>query len=647
VHIAIIVTAVLGYIGFAFFVLAINRVIGWRALFTDVQNARAIQGTREFEQEYGAVKVLTYFGWVSLLLWTIALRERMFFGKWRLLAPIGFLVLLPYFFLGERVSLLTATTWIAAVHLIWRPIHSPRRVAVVGAAAAVSALGFFYWVGYHKGATIHNHPEIRSHLTTRKAEDLAFPYMYLTANTPVLSKTMQDPVAPRTYGALTFWPAAKLSNVVLRRTDYPPKYGAFYNIPFDAYNSASWLGPFYLDFGFIGCIVMPGLFGVATTWLVLRAKQRRTFLAAWVAALGLTVIVFSPLKNAFADASTWVLLLAAPFVCYFVTQRLPQEAPEEGPRVAWKVRKRPWLAAVGVGLGTVVVFTAIAVRLAVTPARALTSTPALSKELVSAGEKVAQIYNDEGAQSSPHSLATRLEVSDPSVHYEGIYPGEQLPSPNAIGVATGGREFRLRARSSEGNVLEVIGVRRAGKYRLASLRILGGGLVANGGFEDPLGPPWVVASRAGIKVTTIASALDGAYSLRLQYKRETSTKPTSVSQLVRDLPNRSPGTRFTLREVILTKKLSRQVVYGLQLIYRDGTSRYISGTTRPPAQRGSNLIGSSGGSIGPQTVTLSGIASKPISSVRVFAVDAGSEPVTGAITLDDVRLSSRKLSRER
>jgi hypothetical protein len=644
-HVAIIITAVLGYIGFAFFVLAINKLVGWRTLFTDVYRARTVQETPEFAKEYGTVKVLTYFSGVSLLLWTIAVRERLFTRKWLLLAPIGPLVLLPYFFLGERISLLTVGMWISAVHLVWRPIRSPGRVGIVTVVAAIAALGFFYWVGYHKGATVQNHPELRSHLRTHEFEELAFPYMYLTANAPVLSKLMQDPIAPRTRGALTFWPAAKLSNLALRRRDYPPKYGAFYDIPFDAYNSATWLGPFYLDFGFSGCIVLPALFGFITTWLLTLARRRRTLLSAWAAGIALTIIAYSPLKNAFSDAGTWELLIVAPFVCRFVTQRSPASDPHKASHVTQIVRKRPWAAGVAVALVAGVVFAAIVVRLTRPPVRTEATTRVVSEELIHAGQKVVRVYEQEGGDSSAHALATRLAVSDPEVNYEWIDASEQ-PSPDAIGVAASRKEFRLRAWTSEGRVLEVIGVKGPSGYRLVGPRILGAGLIANGGFEDPFGPPWVISSRAGVDVTTTASALDGAYSLSIKYKRGVGRKATSVSQLIRTLPERAPGSRFTMKEVILTKKLSRPVLYGLQLIYRDGSSQYFSGATNS-SNRASRLIGTSARSMGPEIVTASGIAVKQVSSVRVFAVDAGSKAVTGSVIVDDVQLTSRKPSRKR
>ncbi len=642
---AVVITALVGYIGFAFFVLTINDIVGWRALFTDLRAAREIQASSRFNEQYGTIRVLTYASGISLLLWTIGLRERAFRGRWRILAPVGFLVLVPYFFLGERISLLTVGMWITAFHLLWRPARSPRTVAAVAVLAVAGALGFFYLIGYQKGATLQNHPQLKSQIRTERFQELIFPYLYLTANVPVLSKSMQDPIAPQTYGALTFWPASKLSNLALRRSDFPPKYGAFYNVPFDGYNSATWLGPFYRDFGLPGCLVMPALFGVFTTWLVTLARRRRTLLTAWIAALGLTIIAFSPLKNAFPDASTWELLIAAPLVSYFMRQRTPRDHP--APR--WRIldlQRRPLVFATAIALAVALAAVAGRNRLATAGAHGQTSTQVVSERLVRAGEKVAQIYQREGNGSSPHALATRLEVSDPSTLYHGVYSPGEISAPGVIDVIPGQQEFRLQSRTDRDEVLEVIGVRRGGSYRVTGPRVLAAGLVENGDFEEPVMTPWLMSShdRVDLKRTS-SNALDGAYSLNLRYRRASRGRPSSISQVIADVPARSAGTSYTMNEIVLTQGLSRGVSLGLQLVYRDGTSRYFRG--RPSAPSTLNGVGIPAGTAGPLRMTASGIASKSVSSIRVFALDAGAAPLTGVISVDAVRLDVREPSRQK
>jgi oligosaccharide repeat unit polymerase len=639
-HTAMVVTAIVGYIGFAFFLRAINDIVGWKTLFTDLHAAREVQASSTFNEKYGTVKLLTYASGISLLLWTIALRDRAFTGRWRLLAPIGAFVLAPYFFLGERLSLLTVAMWITAFHLVWRPARSPRRVATVAVFGTAAALGFFFLIGYQKGSTIENHPELRSQIRMEELQDVALPYLYLTANVPVLSKLMDDPIAPQTSGALTFWPAAKLSNLALRRTDFPPKYGAFYNVPFDGYNSATWLGPFYRDFGFAGCILMPALFGFIAACAVALARKRRTLLSAWIAAIALTIIAFSPLKNAFQDAGTWELLIAAPLVSYFVTQRSAEARLKPQSRSRWLPRK-PLASAIALFLAAAVIVVGALNRRDAASAQDQASTPAVSQRLIRAGEKLARIYDEEGNGSSPHALATRLEVSDPAVTYNGVFSPAEISAPGVIDVIPGPGEFRLRSRTRNGDALEVVGVNRNGTYRVTGPRALGAAPVENGDFEEPLASSWLITSRDRVDVGRTTDALDGAYSLSLRYRRGTEGRPTSVSQRVTSVRTLAAGTRYTMLETVLTKDLSRSVSFGFQLVYRDGTSRYFPGTPVSRSSDASGPAGIPGGSAAALRMIASGVAAKAVSSVRVFVVDAGASPLTGAITVDNVRLTVR------
>jgi oligosaccharide repeat unit polymerase len=642
-NIAIVITTALGYVGFAFFLRAVNRTVGWTTLFTDLHAAREVQSESKFGQAYGNVKLLTYFSGISLLLWSLALREHTFSGRWRLLAPIGVLVLAPYFFLGERLSLITVLIWTAAFHLLWRPIKSPRRVALLALTGTVAAAGFFFLIGHNKGATIENYPVLRQELTTRKFDQFAFPYLYLTANIPVYSKLTQDPIAPHTHGSLTFWPAAKLSNVALRRTDYPPKFGAFYDIPFDLYNSTTWLGPFYLDFGVPGSLLFPAAFGLVTTWLLVLARQRRTLLTVWLAALGLVIIAFSPLKNAFSDANTWEFIIIAPAVSLFAAERFTTENQQSHSSHRKNlIRRHPFLFTFALILLVGLAAIATALRFSSSAPHDTNSSNTVSVRLSEAGQKLVRIYNKEGA-STPHVLATRLSVSDPSQNYIGYYSYPAVPPIGAIGVFAKQHEFRLRAKTAGGNVFEAVGVPRGGSYELVGPTLLRKELVTNGGFESASGSPWLVASTKGVTSRITTNALDGAYSLMLRYTRPTASSPTSLTQLVRKLPARGQGTRYTLRENVLTRNLSRQVTCGFQFVYTDGTSQYAPGTvgSRAPKTISAATGILAGSRSQQQVITASGIAGKRVAAIRVFAVDAGTSPLRGEIVVDNIRLAPR------
>ena len=285
---------------------------------------------------------------------------------------------------------------------------------------------------------------------------------------------------------------------------------------------------------------------------------------------------------------------------------------------------------------------ALALRLTTKSPRSSNSASGVTARLERAGKKLALIYGREG-YSSPHALATRLAVSNPSTEYAGYYALGANPPLGVIGVFSAEHEFRLRGRTKGGKVLELVGVERGSRYRLVGPRLLRNGLVANGGFEDPLGPPWIISTRKGEHVKLTTDALAGAYSLSLRYTRPDASQPSSITQIVRRLPAHARGTQFTMREIVRTRELSRPVICGLQLLYRDGTSRYLGGTTGSQAAKSNALAtGILAGSQDFATIVASGIATKPVSGVRIFAVYAGSQALLGAISVDDVELAVRR-----
>ena len=629
VHIAWLATGMLALVGFALFVRAIELTVGWQTLIEDPALARSIQSNTEFEDAYGFGRALSYLSPVSMLLWTVALREKFFIGRWRVIAPLELLVLVPFLFLGERLSLLTAATWIAAFHLVWRPVRLPRRVLAAGLVLVAVGLAYFYAIGSQKDATIEAHPEIRSELTARTWESLALPYVYSTANIPVFSRLSDDPLAPTTYGQLTILPIVKAAYKLLPLDGAPPEYGAFYPIPFDSYNSATWLGPFYRDFGLIGCLILPALVGFLTTLAVLVARRRRTVLSCWLAAIGLGVVLFSPLKSQLQDGGTWALLLLGPIASAFVVER--GSSPESirsllRGRIARRVLLASGLvaalgAAAAAGLGATT-----------TPADDAVPTDA---RLAAAKERLEQ----EGALDGPASssaLTTRLRVSDPSGRYEAMTTPTSAPAPGVVGVFWGNGALRLVARARNGEIRELVGVGRADALTVLGPRPVRALGVRNGGFEEGV-TAWSIVPGHGAKASWSSQEYSGRHALRLRFAGSGPRNAGTVTQVVDDLQERAVGTRYTLRQMVRRTRLSRQVVSGFQFLYSDDTSEYIPAGTRASGARVPNGI-LAGSSERWQPVVASAIASKPVSRVRIFAVDSGREPLRGVIHLDDISL---------
>jgi oligosaccharide repeat unit polymerase len=639
VHLAWLTLGALSLVGFAFFVKAIDAQVGWQALFNDPTAARLSQSNPGFDDDYGFGKALTYLGPIALLLWTVALRASLFTGKWKFAAPAALLILAPYLFTGERLSLLNAILWIALFHLVWRPIRNPRRVAMGTGALLLVGLSFFYVIGARKDATIENHPEIREQLTNEVFDPVALPYLYWTANFPVFSELTQDPLAPTTYGQMSILPITKAAYRVVDES--PPVYGAFYEIPFDSYNSATWLGPFYSDFGIVGALLIPAGIGFLATWALQEARRRRTLLTAWLAAVGLETVVFSPLKSQLSDAITWEVIVLAPFVAVFVSPNPRDNLRQATATLAWRLRVRPRTATAIAAAGLLALLAiGIAVRAGNAPRS--DSPRAVTNRIDRAGEDALLTYSRRGPATS-RALASQLQGADPATYYEDLPSPESVPgNSGAIGVYADDREFRLRAKADNGEVIEAIGMGEPGEYHLFLPQppTLPNEPVVNGGFEEVFEEPWTVTSDKVADVTYTDPGFRGSYALEAVFHKDEGDPDGAIVQVIEDLPRRLPGTTYTLTEQVRRTGLTSNVGAGFNFLYRDGSTKYMPatvGTARVGRRQDATGV-PSGSSRKWIPLIASGVATEPVAAIEVFALVVG-EPVDGAVFVDQVDLS--------
>lgn len=525
INLAWLCTGGLSLVGFAFFLHAIDATVGWQTMLQDPGAARAAQGLPRFLDAYGPGKALSYLAPVALLLWTVAIRDRHFVGRWRYLAPAIILVLLPYFFIGERLSLMFATVWIAAFHFVWRPVANPRRIAAWAAILLLAGLSFFYVIGNQKGATLDTYPTVREAVTDEMFEPIALPYLYATANVPVLGQLMQDPMAPTTYGQLTARPISTLVHRVLPVSGNAPDQGGFYGIPFTSYNSATWLDPFYRDFGVLGALLLPGLFGFLATWLFLKARRRHTLVSSWIAAIGLAFVVFSPLKSLAPDALTWELLVLAPLVGLFLRpdarSRLRLATTNLQDRL--RLDRRVITAAAALLILAGIVVSLLALQRGVSESQ---STFVTTGKLESDAARLVDSFDKlsptaDGPEGDTQSVASRLGVSDTGTRYVAMPDAASSPSePGVIGVYAEGDFFALRAIDEDGQVNVVEAVRGDRDFEVTPSSVAQGqadadGFVAPG--DETQGPYDIGPSGWSAVVLALALSLTAIWSVvRLQ-----------------------------------------------------------------------------------------------------------------------------------
>jgi oligosaccharide repeat unit polymerase len=439
-------SVMLGFVGSVGFVLAVDRVAGWQAVFNDPARVRAItRDSLEFQNAYGFWKLLTYCNQIAFVMWTIGLRLRMFTGRWRAGGLLGFVSLVPFLFTADRNLLAAALALACMVHVLWPWSGSWRRAAIGLAAAIVVAAAGLTAVGNRYGSSLADHPELASYVTSGFTS-VAIPYLYVTANIPTFGQLTQDDLAPRTDGQMAVLPAVKAAARAGLIDHAPVETGVFYPIPFEAFSNYSWLGSFWLDFRVIGILLMPFLVGYLAASARLRLVAKSTFLTLWTAALLLYVIVYSPLSNVLSTSLTWQYLLLGP-----VLAAVLQPGTTKRWSSALTARRSLSLAAfAGAAAVSAGMLFVISVR---SPTR---REPLTVTQLNEAVEKARHVYERTGRYPVSLGLSTRLAVNRPGMLFrpQQTYTAP-LPPTGTIAVFTAPKDVFLRTRGGDGRIYEV------------------------------------------------------------------------------------------------------------------------------------------------------------------------------------------------
>jgi hypothetical protein len=626
-----LLTFILGLIGFAAFLHAVDAAVGWSAVFTDPVAVRTAEGMNEkLKQTYGLWKLLTYFTLISLLLWTIALRLGLFRGRRVILAPVGLVSLAEFFLTGERTLFGTAVIWIGLFHLAWRPPARLRTVAIATACVVGGCTVVFLVLGGRVHKDIADHPEIQAALTTHAFESLAIPYAYTTSAPPTLSKLIADPNRPHTSGALTFLPLIKVAHRAGLAGELPDDGGAFYAIPYQTMNLYSWLGFFYLDYGLLGCLAVPAIFGFGSVLTAIAVSRRRTLMRAWILSVVLFVIIASPFGSKISSALTWELPAVGVIIAPLLEHRNLRKDVVSRWVQSGVSRKRVLSSG---ALLAVIVLMPFSVALAATQERPVNLDVKMDvvKALSDAARRAHRAYPT-GRYPLSMALASQLHFSDPRLVY--IPAPSPLVQPVEAGavyvVARPGRLW-LSVLLHDRTLVAIRQANVAGETSVASEILRPSTDLLNPSFA-PRRRGWSVTRGpvAGVSVDT-THAFSGATALVADGTGRVGSPPSVVEQTVVRLPEIAAGTAYEFSVAMRTRRLTRPLLPEMKMIYEDGTYQFF--TTSPVDAR---VVSAP---MRWHRVKVLGIATKRLKAIMVFALDTGTTTrVRGSEWVDDARL---------
>ncbi|MCB0858367.1 MAG: oligosaccharide repeat unit polymerase [Gammaproteobacteria bacterium] len=620
--------AVLGLVGFAAYVHAVDVVLGWRAIYEDPELVRGIQTTSlQFSDTYGPWKLLTYFNQIAFVLWTLGLRERVFQGRWRPAQSLGVLSLVPFLFTGDRTLMFAALVWAGAFQLLYIPPNRLRRLALGTAVAAASLVVIFSFLGNRVGKTVESHPEIASVLNTRSFDSVALPYVYATAHVPAFAGLVDDPIRPETNGELTFNSAIKVLHALGFWGEPAEMVGAFYPIPFETFNNYSWLGVFYTDFGWFGVLFLPFLFAFISTTIVIRAIRRRTLLSVWTGSLLLYCVALSFDVYKFFDTLVSEYLLVGLVIAPLIRSDLgPSEVIR---RLRQTARLRPKLAGFLAGAAALVVGLSLwGVLTADAPERLPESRQDLIKKLRTVAALAERTQRKDGFPT-PEALASQLHVNDPATKFVGRHDALDLPDPETISVFTDGDKLTLRAVSDSAGFITLTKSKAGEKITITAGGVarIGDELIANGGFNQRLRHWSYTPGEVGSGSLSKTDREGGSAFLFVG-----SGFAGSLALLDQALPVRtSANACFTFSAWVRSSNLSRPVYVWVSFIDSDGNSVLQM------------ILGRWGAGVAPvstswRRLSTRAIVEDEVSSMRVFALDTGEVAISGSLEVDDLSL---------
>lgn len=324
---AIAVAALIGTLGLAGYIRAINQTVGLSHFLSSPHLIRQAQATDAYQQVFGIAKFLDYLNFAVFPLcvfYFVAFRGSA--HRWILLlcVPATVAILLSL----DRTQPFFVIVWSLATYLLLvGERHFTIRSLLVFGGAAAFLLVVFLGVASYVGKTSENNPALRAaSKLPKELAPLLVPYSYLTASIPTLEKYI-DVNPPGQYrGAFTLLPLTKIVSGYLGQHASPPEIGAFYDVPFP-FNASTYLNVYYSDFGWPGLVLAPFVIGAAGTALYTRVSAAPSFLNIYSYALLCYAILLSVFANKLVSTFVWEMAAVGVLTSWYCGPRTGGKAP--------------------------------------------------------------------------------------------------------------------------------------------------------------------------------------------------------------------------------------------------------------------------------------------------------------------------------
>ena len=268
------VITVMGLVGSVGYFLVVQRLYGLDTLLTNPGTIRSGQSTTEFIQMFFWWKFPFYMNWLAIglgLAWILA-RGRLT-PAW-VYAALVVEVMVNLALVSRGQMLLVGFVAVFLLTARRRRIGAARQLLVLG-VLVVALAAYFTVAGELLGKTSEYFVDAAGGYFGPKAlRPLGEFYIYVAGNIPAFQAFVTEYADVRTHALFQILPLAKLLQAAgFLGGRLPSEVGEFLNIP-QPFNTYTYLNVFYMDWGVVGIVIGPFLFGLLGNWFFLRACAR-------------------------------------------------------------------------------------------------------------------------------------------------------------------------------------------------------------------------------------------------------------------------------------------------------------------------------------------------------------------------------------
>jgi oligosaccharide repeat unit polymerase len=320
-------TVAVGLIGAAGYFLVIQRLYGLQMLLSNPGFIRSQQSGSEFMNAFFWWKFPFYMNWLGIGLgfaWILA--EKRAAPVWAWLAVVVQVVV--NLALVSRSQMLL----VGFIMLFLVALKRRRSGVVSELVALVSLVGalalYFTFAGEMLGKTSEHFADLAGGFRGPEVlRPFAGFYIYVAANIPALQAFTVEHARTRTYGLFQILPLAKFVQAAgVITPELPNEVGESVYVPL-AFNTYTYLNVFFLDWGVLGIVLGPFLFGFLGNWFFVRTCSRGR---VWHV-VGSALIVHASLSSigtsTLISTPQWEMALALALLPVLTREREPGPAP--------------------------------------------------------------------------------------------------------------------------------------------------------------------------------------------------------------------------------------------------------------------------------------------------------------------------------